>query len=157
MVLPDFAGWPLPVGDVRLCDGLLFVRSSRPGGFSAEDYREIPGKNRVELWDGVAVVHPKPDRRTAALARYFYELVEHARPDGVHPYPGVAGRPGPEGIDGRGLRPDPPVVGSSTTGSPSSPHAGHSGPPWIWTPLTLSRSTRRSRTRIPTVSIRHRL
>jgi hypothetical protein len=88
MLLPAFADWPLPVAEVRLHCGLLFVRSAEPGGFSAEDYRKIPGANRIELWDGVAVVYPKPDRRTAALARYLYELVEHIRPDGVHPYLG---------------------------------------------------------------------
>jgi Uma2 family endonuclease len=58
-----FTHWPLPVGRVEIRDGLAFVHSAEPGGFTADDYRRIPDEGRrIELLDGVVVVSPSPAR-----------------------------------------------------------------------------------------------
>ncbi len=55
-----FTHWPLPVGLVEIRDGLAFVHSAEPGGFTVDDYYRIPDEGRFELLDGVIVVSPAP-------------------------------------------------------------------------------------------------
>ncbi len=72
----DFTDWPVPVGRVLIHDGLTFVHSSEPAGFSADDFRQIP-ERRVELLDGVAVLKPKltPEHRQV-MADLYRQLCE---------------------------------------------------------------------------------
>lgn len=65
-----FTHWPLPVGLVEIRDGLAFVHSAEPGGFTVDDYYRVPDDGRIELLDGVIVVSPSPSRihQRAALS-----------------------------------------------------------------------------------------
>ncbi len=84
----SFTHWPLPVGRVEVHDGLTFVHSSEPGGFSAEDYRRIPGGGRVELLDGVAVVRPAPTPRHQQVVRRLYQVLDDECPAHLAPFIG---------------------------------------------------------------------
>jgi hypothetical protein len=79
----DFANWPVPVGRVETRDGLTYVYSADPGGFTVADYRRIPGKKRVELLDGVAVLGPPPAPAHRRAARNLHLVLDQACPGGA--------------------------------------------------------------------------
>jgi Uma2 family endonuclease len=59
--LASLAEWPLPVSRVDFDDGLAFVHSARPGGYTTFDLEAAPDDSRrYELLDGVVVVSPCP-------------------------------------------------------------------------------------------------
>jgi Uma2 family endonuclease len=74
-----FTHWPLPVGLVEIRDGLAFVHSAEPGGFSIDDYYRIPDKGRIELLDGVVVVSPSPTRIHQRTALNLAVLLRECR------------------------------------------------------------------------------
>jgi Uma2 family endonuclease len=77
-----FTHWPLPVGLVELRDGLAFVHSAEPGGFTIDDYYRIPDGGRIELLDGVAVVSPAPSHLHQRVAGNIYMALRQALPRG---------------------------------------------------------------------------
>ncbi len=83
----DLTHWPLPVGRIEERHGLTFVYPSA-GRFRLRDYRKIPGGNRIELWDGIAVVYPEPGERHQWLVRHLYGLLTKSCPAGFTPYIG---------------------------------------------------------------------
>lgn len=85
--LDTFTTWPLELGRIEERYGLTFVYPSA-GKFRVRDYRKIPGGNRIELWDGIAVVYPELDRRSSSLLRYFYALLKETCPDDFVPFVG---------------------------------------------------------------------
>jgi Uma2 family endonuclease len=70
-----FAHWPLPVGRVEIRDGLAFVHSRHPAGFTAADLNRIPDDGRIELLDGVAVVSPTPTHLHQRVAGRLYRII----------------------------------------------------------------------------------
>jgi hypothetical protein len=105
-----FDHWPVTVGRVEVRDGLTFVFSPDPRGFTADDHRRIPVEDRAELLDGVLVVSPDPGpaHRRAAAAQ---AALDAACPDGMAAFLGPLGVPlGPADV----LEPDvhvPPADG----------------------------------------------
>jgi Uma2 family endonuclease len=83
-----FTHWPLPVGLVEIRDGLAFVHSAEPGGFTIEDYYRIPDGGRIELLDGVAVVSPSPTRLHQRAAGNIYTVLRRVLPSGFEVLPG---------------------------------------------------------------------
>jgi Uma2 family endonuclease len=88
-----FTHWPVPVGRVETRDGLTFVYSAEPGGFTVEDYRRIPGDEIIELIDGVAVVIPTPTPAHRRAVRSLYHVLDRVCPKGFVPYIGPIGIP----------------------------------------------------------------
>jgi Uma2 family endonuclease len=78
-----FAHWPLPVGLVEIHDGLAFVHSAEPGGFSADDVHRIPDEGRIELLDGVVIVSPSPSRIHQRAAGNVYTSLRRVLPGGL--------------------------------------------------------------------------
>ncbi len=89
----DFAHWPVPVGRVETRDGLTFVHAADPGGFTVADYRRIPGGERIELLDGVAVLGPPPAPAHRHAARHLHRVLEQACPGGVVFFSGMIDLP----------------------------------------------------------------
>jgi Uma2 family endonuclease len=70
-----FAHWPLPVDRVEIRDGLAFVHSRHPEGFTAADLNRIPDDGRIELLDGVVVVSPTPPPLHQRVAGRLYRII----------------------------------------------------------------------------------
>jgi Uma2 family endonuclease len=106
-----FDHWPVPVGRAKVRDGLTFVFSPDPGGFTADDHRRIPAADRAELLDGVLVVSPDPGPAHRRAAAAVQAALDAACPHGTAAFLGPLGLPlGPAAV----LEPDvqvPPAGG----------------------------------------------
>jgi Uma2 family endonuclease len=85
-----FTHWPLPVGLVEIRDGLAFIHSAKPGGFTIDDLYRIPDDGRIEILDGIIVVSPAPVLVHQRVAGNIYTALRQAHRRGfeavVGPY-----------------------------------------------------------------------
>jgi Uma2 family endonuclease len=86
-----FMRWPLRVGRIEAHDGITYVHSAGPEGFTVDDHRRIPAGGRVELLDGVAAVSPTPAPPHQRAVGQLYRALSSACPDSLEPFIGPLG------------------------------------------------------------------
>ncbi len=89
---PSFTHWPVPVGRVATRGSLTYVHTPGPGGFSAEEFQQIPDA-RVDLVDGVVIVRPELTPAQRQVVGGLYDELRDRCPQGLVVADGWLGRP----------------------------------------------------------------